>query len=96
MNYKKKIDIQSLIQNFLREEGLEIPLMEYRIIQAWPEVVGEKIAQYTKELYIKNNTLQIRVTSPALRQNLSMNQKVLTAKLNAHVNYQVITGIRFY
>ena len=54
MIYKKARDMRSLINEFLRAEGLETPLNEYRIIQAWPEVVGQAISRYTGQIFIRN------------------------------------------
>ena len=32
--------IGQLMQEYLRNEGLETPLLEHRIVQAWQEVAG--------------------------------------------------------
>ena len=45
--------IGELIRHYLRQESLESPLNERRLISAWPEVLGPTIASYTRELYIK-------------------------------------------
>ena len=49
--------IGQLIRQYLRQESLESPLNERRLINAWPEVLGPAIASYTGELFIKNQTL---------------------------------------
>lgn len=90
------LSIKEILDNFLRKEGLESPLMEKRLIKAWPIVVGSGINRYTKNLFIKNQTLFVQLISPAMRADLSMMQKQLTLKLNKYVGCQVITGIRFY
>ena len=33
--------IRDVMYQYLRENGLEMPLNEYRIIQAWNDVLGE-------------------------------------------------------
>ena len=45
--------IGKLIRNFLRQESLESPLNERRLISSWAEVLGPTIASYTRELYTK-------------------------------------------
>ena len=96
MKRKKEESLRDLLNQFLRDEGLETPLMEYRIMQEWPTVAGKVISRYTGELYIKNEVLHVQIKSPALRQNLSMMQTELTKKLNDSVGRNVITSIRFY
>lgn len=57
--------IGKLIRNFLRQESLESPLNERRLISSWAEVLGPTIASYTRELYIKNQVLYVHLTSAA-------------------------------
>lgn len=87
--------IGALIRNFLRQESLESPLNERRLISAWPEVLGPTIASYTRELFIKNQVLYVHLTSAALRQELMMGRDLLVRNLNRHVGAQVITNIIF-
>ena len=87
--------IGELIRHYLRQESLETPLNEVRLIQAWPEVLGPVINSYTKELYIKNQVLYVHLTSAVLRQELMMGREILVRNLNAKVGAQVITNIIF-
>lgn len=85
--------ISELVRATCREEGLETPLNEYRLIKAWSQVLGESVKHYTGEMYIKNQILYVHVTSSVLRQELMMNRKNLVRRLNEHVKAQVITDI---
>lgn len=49
--------VGEVIRRLLRQEGLETPLNEYRLVDAWKDVVGETIARYTTNIYIKNQVL---------------------------------------
>ena len=85
--------IAELVRATCREEGIETPLNEHRLIQAWSQVLGKAVQMYTKELKIYNQVLYVRVTSSVLRQELLMNRKSLVKRLNDHVKAQVITDI---
>ena len=87
--------VKDLILRNLRAQGLETPLLQKRLIDAWPEVAGDMVAGYTEGLYIRNQTLYVHLTSPALRANMMMMRTELAKKLNAHVGAQVIAEIRF-
>lgn len=87
-------DIKDLILRNLRVQGLETPLLQKRLIDSWGEVAGETVANYTDDLFIKNQTLHVHITNPALRANLMMMRSELVRKLNAHVGSQVIADIR--
>ena len=74
---------------------LEAPLNEYRLIQAWKDVVGPAITKYTSNLYIKNQILYVHLTSSVLRQELMMGRDLLVKNLNKQVGAQVIVNIIF-
>ena len=87
--------IKDLILRNLRTQGLETPLLQKRLIDAWPTVMGDVIAGYTQNLYIKNQTLFVHLTSPALRADLSMQRQEIVRRLNGSVGSQVIAEVRF-
>lgn len=94
--FKRSVQsVKDIILQALREQGLETPLNQKRLVEAWPQVVGPVIARYTLNTYIYNQTLYVRLSSPALRADLSMRRQELTQKLNAFVGEQVITDVRF-
>ena len=87
--------IGKLIHTYPRQESLETPLNERRLINSWSTVLGATIASYTRELYIRNQVLYVHLTSAALRQELMMGRELLVRNLNRHVGAQVITNIVF-
>ena len=93
MKRSNALPIGDMIHRFLRDEGLESPLNEYRLIQSCETVLGKAISRYTGKMYIKNQTLYVHLTSPALRQNLQMSRQTLVHRLNEAVGAQVIVDI---
>lgn len=95
MERRKSEKLTNVLLCFMRESGLETPLNQYRLVEAWPEVAGSVVASYTKEVYIRNQTLYVRLSRPALRANLQMLREQLVRQLNAKVQAFVITDIVF-
>lgn len=95
MERRKSEKLTNVLLRFMRESGLETPLNQYRLIEAWPEVAGAVVASYTQEVYIRNQTLYVRLGIPALRVNLLMLREQLVRQLNAKVKAFVITDIVF-
>ncbi len=87
--------IGDLIMRNLRAQGLETPLLQKRLIEAWPTVAGEAIARYTTGVRIHNQTLFVSLSIPALRADLSMRRKEFVDRLNEYVGNQMIADIRF-
>jgi predicted nucleic acid-binding Zn ribbon protein len=92
----KSQPVHDILFAWLRAEGLETPLLEYRVVQAWPEVMGEVISRYTRQVFVKDGKLQVQLTSPSLRQNLMMEHKRIAQKLNDHVGAYVVSDVSFF
>ena len=88
--------ISELLNAYLRQEGLEVPLLQKRLIDSWEEVAGKTVARYTGEKSIRNQTLYVKITNPALRQDLSMMRAQLVKRLNENVGSCVIADVRLY
>ena len=88
--------ISDILQRYLREEGLETPLNQRRLINSWGDVMGQGILRYTGDIFIKNQTLYVQIRSSVLKQELMMSRQTLVRRLNEHINAQVITDITFY
>ena len=88
--------LSEILQQFLREQGLETPLRQKRLIDAWEKVTGATVARYTGEKFIKNQTLHVKITNSALRHDLSMMRSQLVKRLNAEVGAMVIADVRIY
>jgi len=89
-------DINDLVNQFLRQNGLEMPLLQKRLIDAWGKVAGKVIKRYTEEKYIRNQVLFVKISRPALRSDLSMMRSELVNRLNQEVGARIIIDIRFY
>ena len=96
MEKHKSTQINSLLDLWLRNEGLETPLLQYRLVKGWPMVMGETVAQYTQDIKIYGNVLRVKISSPALRQNLLMMRTEIARKMNEHVGAQIIQEVTFY
>ena len=90
------LPIDDLLKKFLREQGLETPLLQKHCIDAWETVAGKTVTRFTTEKFIRNQTLFVKITNPALRQDLSMMRSQLVKRLNQEVGAMVVTEIRFY
>ena len=94
--FRRKVKpLSEILGKLLREEGLEAPLLQKRIVSAWDIVAGPTVVRYTQEKSIRNQTLFVKITNPALRQDLSMRTQ-LVKRLNDHVGSFVISDIRIY
>ena len=87
--------IEEILQSYIREQGLETPLLQKRLIDSWAKVAGPTIATYTDTPTIRNQTLYVHVRNAALRADLSMMRTQMVKALNDEVQAQVIADIIF-
>ena len=90
------LPLDEVLKKLLREEGLEMPLLQKRLVDAWEVVTGNVVSRYTAEKYIRNQTLFVKITNPALRQDLSMMRTQLVKRLNEKVGSFVISDIKIF
>lgn len=86
--------LSEVLAQYLRDNGLEKPLLEKQLIKAWPEVVGATAARLTTKVEIRNGILYAYVQSAALKMELFNCRFQLLQKLNDIVGSAVIRDIR--
>ena len=95
MNDPNQNTVGELIKAFYEEHRGPGYLDEVSIIKGWESVVGPFIAQYTRDLYIKQGVLFVSLTSNSLRTELGYSKSLLLKNLNNLVGREVITDIVF-
>lgn len=55
---------------------------ETSIVAAWPELVGKSVANRTKELYISNKKLFLRIESSVIKNELMLMRDQIISKIN--------------
>jgi hypothetical protein len=94
MKRKNAQTISEVLNDFFKENAeLRKRILEIRIKRAWGEVLGPMIQQYTHNIYIKNDTLYVSLTSSVLRNELTLNRDKLVKSLNDYAGSTVIHTI---
>ena len=88
------MDLSEAIVGFLRETGLETPVLEVQMEEVWPSVMGETVAKLTRSVEVKDGMLIVHVNSAALKTQLFENRFELVRKLNEAVGAEVIRDCR--
>lgn len=84
-----------VIRELLTSYRLEGKLLQARVIEAWPGVVGEMITRHTRDIYFKRNKLFVKVDSPALKNELSYSKTRIMDALNEVAGEEVVKEIVF-
>ena len=93
---KEVLPLAEVLNRTLRQEGLETPMLQYRLIDSWESVVGKTVARYTSEKYIRNQVLHVKILNPALRSDLNMLRTDIVNRLNQTVGARIIIDLHIY
>lgn len=86
--------IGDIIAEYLHGSALETPLLERRVMELWPQVLGPSVAQLTGTMEVKNGVLFVHIRSAALRAQLFECRHEVVRKLNDAARAHVLKDIR--
>ena len=86
-------DIKNLINVFLKKNRLENGLLDLEVKKVWFEIMDNGIANYTRDVNLKNKTLYVKLNSPALREELSYGKEKLINIINQKFKKEIINKI---
>ena len=94
MTRKEPQSLDVILAQWIRENDLEKPLLEHRVVEQWEQILGKMIARYSRDIEVKDGLLRVRITNAALRQELFEQRFRLIKKLNDAVGGEAIKDIR--
>lgn len=89
----EKIDTR--LKRVLRRLNLEYEILSRKILDFWPEVVGEKVSLHTEAEKVKDGILFVRVDNPVWSNELRFYKNDYIKKLNEKVEKKIIKEIQF-
>jgi hypothetical protein len=94
MKKHKVNSIGNLIADFIKGTAFEKSLIERKVVELWPNVMGTMVANLTGEIEMKNGVLYAHIHSAALRQQLFECRYDVIKKMNEAVGSNFIKDIR--
>jgi predicted nucleic acid-binding Zn ribbon protein len=85
--------IKEALEQLLQVYKLQRKFDETSLIAAWPELMGPAIANRTKEIYIRDKKLFVRVESSVIKNELVMMRSQIIEKMNEKAGGTVIEEI---
>lgn len=87
--------LKDIINDVLRENGLDQKLLERSAIKQWDELVGKNVARSTQTIYIRDRKLFVTVRSSIVRNELIMIRDGLVREFNRRAGASLIDEIVF-
>ena len=87
--------LRDLMVPALAKLGFKTQARQVQVTLAWPEVVGEQVAQQTAVKHLARGRLVVDSTSPALSHQLHLQRQMIIDGLNQRLGEVVVRDIRF-
>ena len=86
-------EIKNLLNTFLKKNNLEKGLLDLEVKRAWHELMENGVSNYTKDVSLKNKTLYVKLSSPALKEELSYGKEKLIKLINERFKKKIVQKI---
>ncbi len=86
--------MKDILKDMLEESNLQKGIDQIAVKEAWLEVMGQGVMAYTDAIELKKNILIVRLTSSALREELSYGKEKIRNMMNENLNKTVINKIK--
>lgn len=88
-----EITLKEAISKLIDTYKLKNGLYQSKIVNEWEKIVGKAIAKYTTNIFTKDKTLFLSISSAPLRQELMMHQNKMIAIINEALGEEYIKEI---
>ena len=87
--------LKDAIEQILHVYKLRRKFDETSLIVAWPEMMGKAISNRTKDIFIRDRKLFIRLESAVIKNDLMMMRSDIIQKMNERAGSSIIDEIIF-
>ncbi|TDY11534.1 DUF721 domain-containing protein [Meridianimaribacter flavus] len=82
--------ISDLLKEFVNTNNLQQGLDKVNVRNAWENMMGNGVNNYTTNIVLKQDTLYVQLSSSVLREELSYGKEKIIAMLNESLGKDVI------
>lgn len=87
--------LKDVIDRWLKAYRLDGKMKEMDVIEAWSEMMGTAVANRTKQIIIKNQTLYLKMDSAVMRDELAHGKQVIIERINQKAGFEMINDVWF-
>lgn len=87
---KDDIGIKDVIERWIETYRLRSKYDASSVVNAWPDIIGNAIANRTQQIYIRDKKLFVKVESAVIKNELAMMRRQIIGRVNEYVGHVVI------
>ncbi len=87
--------LKEAIEQMLNVYKIKRKFDETHVVAAWPDLVGKPLANRTKELYIRDKKLFLRIESSVVKNEIMQMRTQIMDKINEEAKAELVVEIIF-
>lgn len=85
--------IADVLKEFIEANRLQPGMDKINVRDAWKNLMGNGVNNYTREIMLKGSTLYVELTSAVLREELSYGKEKIVKMINEELKREVVKEV---
>jgi hypothetical protein len=85
--------VGDILNQIIKTNKLEPGLNQVSVVDAWKNLMGNGVNNYTRNVALRNGTLYVELTSAVLREELSYGKDKIIKMINEELGKEVVKEV---
>ncbi|WP_300566124.1 DUF721 domain-containing protein [Flavobacterium sp.] len=85
--------VGDILNEIIKSNKLESGLNQVSVVDAWKNLMGNGVNNYTRNVALRNGTLYVELTSAVLREELSYGKDKIIKMINEELGRDVVKDV---
>ena len=91
--FNEEQPISNVLKQFMQENKLQPGMDKIDVRDAWKNLMGNGVNNYTRDIMLKGTTLYVELTSAVLREELSYGKAKIVKMINEELKREVVKDV---
>mgnify|MGYP003403527246 FL=1 len=91
--FNEESPIGDVLKQFISQNKLEAGMDVVNVRDAWKNLMGNGVNNYTTEIQLKGSTLYVALSSAVLREELSYGKDKIIKMINEELRKELVTNL---
>lgn len=91
--FNEEHSMQDILKEFIQVNKLDNGMDKVDVEQAWKNLMGNGVNNYTEEVLLKRDTLYVKLSSAVLRNELSYGKDKIIKMINEEIGKEIIKNL---
>jgi predicted nucleic acid-binding Zn ribbon protein len=87
--------LSDIIKEYVKANQIERKLKEVDVVESWENLLGKSVANYTRNIYIRNKVLYVEISSSVFKHEIFLMREEIVRKINEKEGEEIVRTIIF-